>query len=97
MVNKKNNTQKKFYNLTLVNKILDQSKLHDYSIVDGTKIHLIVKKDNESSLTKELKAIGKGYVTDVDQFAAVFNQVSYLKTKTICKIRIFSDHFSIFF
>ena len=50
--------------------------LSDYSIVNGTKIHLVIKKDNESILTKELKSISKSYVSDVDQFAAVFTQVS---------------------
>lgn len=43
---------------------------------------LVIKKDEpvstESNLTRELKTIGKAYVTDVDQFATVFNQVSSL-------------------
>ena len=52
--------------------------MKDYSIIEGTKIHLVVKKDNESNLTKELKSIGKTYVSDVDQFASVFNQVSQI-------------------
>ena len=67
--------------------LVDQNKLSDYSIVEGTKLMLVIKKDeavapvvaaknDESNLTRELKAIGKAYVTDVDQFAAVFNQVS---------------------
>lgn len=54
---------------------IDQNILTDYSIVEGTKIHLSIKKDVETDLTKELKVLGKSYVTDVDQFAIVFNQV----------------------
>lgn len=54
--------------------LADQNILTDYSIVEGTKIHLSIKKDVETDLTKELKVLGKSYVTDVDQFAIVFNQ-----------------------
>ncbi len=35
---------------------------------------MVIKKDTESNLSRELKQISKKYVTDVDQFATVFNQ-----------------------
>ena len=57
--------------------VIDQSKLSDYSIVNGAKIHLVVRKDNETNLSRELKAVGKNFVSDVDQFSLVFNQVRY--------------------
>lgn len=70
------------YCLISTNESLDQNKLSDYSISAGTKLMLVIKKDEpvstESNLTRELKTIGKAYVTDVDQFATVFNQVSSL-------------------
>jgi hypothetical protein len=54
----------------------DNQTLKDYSITEsGNKLNLIVKKDTESNLTKQLKFIGKQYVTDVDEFAAIFNKV----------------------
>ena len=49
--------------------------IKDCSIALGTKLHLVVKKDTESKFIKELKNISKKYVTDVDQFATLFNQV----------------------
>jgi gas vesicle protein len=52
----------------------DTSSLKENSIEQGTKIHLVIKKDTESNLSRELKQISKKYVADVDQFAAVFNQ-----------------------
>ena len=52
----------------------DTSSLKENSIEQGTKIHLVIKKDTESNLSRDLKQISKKYVTDVDQFAAVFNQ-----------------------
>lgn len=54
--------------------IKDTTSLKECSIESGTKLHLVIKKDNESNLNKELKQISKKYVTDVDQFASVFNQ-----------------------
>ena len=48
--------------------------MKENSIDEGTKLHLVIKKDNESNLSKELKQVSKKYVTDVDQFATIFNQ-----------------------
>lgn len=48
--------------------------MKENSIDAGTKLHLVIKKDNESNLSKELKQVSKKYVTDVDQFATIFNQ-----------------------
>lgn len=48
--------------------------MKENSIDVGTKLHLVIKKDNESNLSKELKQVSKKYVTDVDQFATIFNQ-----------------------
>ncbi len=58
--------------------IKDKSSLKDNSIVNGTKLHLVIKKDNETNFTKELKIISKKYVHEVDQFATIFNQVLVL-------------------
>ncbi len=61
----------------LASEILDSQTLKDYSIEPGTKLNLIIKKDTESNLTKQLKVFGKSLVTDVDEFAIVFNKVSF--------------------
>jgi hypothetical protein len=53
--------------------------LKDYSITSGAKIHLIVKKDDESEFNKELRKFSSEYVKDTDEFVTVFNKVSILR------------------
>ena len=54
--------------------LTDTHFLKDYSIESGAKLNLMIKKDNESNLTKQLKSISKPFVTDVDEFATIFNK-----------------------
>jgi len=55
--------------------LADSSNLSDNSVSSDTKIHLTIKKkDVESELDKELRVIGQQFVTDPDQFTALFNQ-----------------------
>ena len=67
--------------------IKDTSFLNDYAISADTKIHLIIlkkantgdvatPKEEESTLTKELKAFAEKYSLDVDQFVVTFKKVS---------------------
>ncbi|CAF1062739.1 unnamed protein product [Brachionus calyciflorus] len=59
--------------------LCDTQKLSDYSITDGTRIHLSINKNAEppvieSKLDKELKSIAVNYVKDVDKFTSLFNK-----------------------
>ena len=65
------------------NSFLDTGNIKDYTIEPGTKIHLVIKKDNETNLTKELKTIGATFFNDVDRFASTFNQVSTLVVQNV--------------
>lgn len=68
------------FNLNLI-LLPDSQKLSDYSLTDGTKIHLSINKNAEppeieSKLNKELKQIAENYVKDVDKFTLLFNKVN---------------------